>query len=115
MKKTNLLVIAFAVVTTGCSAIAADEKRPGGGMMSKGTMSRGMMGNMMMENMMMGNMMKKTDTNGDGLLSKDEFMKSHEAMFDKLKNKDGVVDLKAMQMSCGDMMGDGMMSDDHNM
>jgi hypothetical protein len=111
MKKTNLLIIAFAVVATGCSAIAADEKRSGEGMMGKGTMSRGMMGNMMM-----GHMMKNMDTNGDDLLSKDEFMKSHEAMFDKVKNKDGVVDMKAMQMSCGDMMGDGMMMGDrHNM
>lgn len=42
-------------------------------------------------------MMKEMDANGDGMISKDEFMKYHEKMFDALpKNKDGLVDLKAM-------------------
>lgn len=92
MKKPHLLAIAFALVATGCTTIAADEKKSG----------HGMMGNMMMG-------MNKMDANADGMLSKDEFMQSHEAMFDMMKNKDGVVDMKNMQMSCANMMGDGKM------
>ncbi|MDY7573822.1 EF-hand domain-containing protein [Actimicrobium sp. CCI2.3] len=42
-------------------------------------------------------MMMEMDTNGDGMISKEEFMKHHEKMFDAMpKNKDGLVDLKAM-------------------
>ena len=38
-------------------------------------------------------MMKMMDTNGDGMVSKEEFMKYHEKMFDMMdKNKDGMVD-----------------------
>jgi hypothetical protein len=102
MNKTNLLAIVFALVATGCTAIAADERKSGDGMMGNGMMGHGMMGNMMMG-------MNKMDVNGDGMLSKDEFMKSHEAMFDMMKNKDGVVDMKNMQMSCAKMMGGGNM------
>ena len=43
--------------------------------------------------------MKNMDTDNDGTISKEEFMKSHEAIWDKMKkNKDGLVDLKDMQM-----------------
>lgn len=35
--------------------------------------------------------MKKYDTNGDGMLSKDEFMKMHEAMFKRMKGANGMV------------------------
>ncbi|MFT5534417.1 MAG: hypothetical protein ACI8WM_002299 [Burkholderiaceae bacterium] len=42
-------------------------------------------------------MMKEMDANGDGMISKEEFMKHHEKMFDAMpKNKDGLVDMKAM-------------------
>ncbi|EGF32135.1 hypothetical protein IMCC9480_2874 [Oxalobacteraceae bacterium IMCC9480] len=42
-------------------------------------------------------MMKEMDANGDGMISKEEFMKHHEKMFDAMpKNKDGMVDMKAM-------------------
>lgn len=43
--------------------------------------------------------MKMMDANGDGMISKDEFMKYHEMMFDKMKkNNSGMVDLKDMEM-----------------
>jgi hypothetical protein len=42
--------------------------------------------------------MKMMDANGDGMISKDEFMKYHEMMFDKMKkNNSGMVDLKDME------------------
>jgi hypothetical protein len=96
MKKTALLIIASAFVATGCAAVGASEGKPGDGKM---------------DHMMMGNMMgmKNMDANGDGMLSKAEFMQSHEAMFDHMKNKDGMVDMKNMQMHCTHMMGGGKM------
>jgi hypothetical protein len=43
--------------------------------------------------------MKNLDPDNDGTVSKEEFMKAHEAMWDKMKkNKDGLVDVKEMQM-----------------
>ena len=39
-------------------------------------------------------MMNSMDANGDGMISKDEFIKAHEAKWDELpKNKDGLVSL----------------------
>ena len=50
--------------------------------------------------------MKMMDTNGDGMISKEEFMKYHEMMFDKMKkNKSGMVDMKAMEMMHHEMGG----------
>jgi hypothetical protein len=43
--------------------------------------------------------MKMMDTNGDGMISKDEFMKAHEAMYAQMKkNQAGMVDIKDMHM-----------------
>ncbi len=43
--------------------------------------------------------MKDMDTNHDGMVSKEEFMTYHEAMYDHMtKNKEGMVDMKTMQM-----------------
>lgn len=44
-----------------------------------------------------GGMMTSMDANGDGMLSKDEFMKAHEAMFDRMKGPNGMISLKDMQ------------------
>lgn len=42
---------------------------------------------------------KMMDTNGDGMISKEEFMKHHEMMFEKMKkNSAGMVDMKEMEM-----------------
>jgi hypothetical protein len=60
---------------------------------------------------------KKMDANGDGMISKSEFMKYHEAMWSKMKkNKNGMVnanDMATMQdeMAKGDKMQPGMKSD----
>jgi shikimate kinase len=42
--------------------------------------------------------MKMMDANKDGMISKDEFMKHHEMMWDKMKkNPSGSVDMKDME------------------
>lgn len=66
--------------------------------------------------MMMGNMMKKMDVNGDGMLSKDEFMSGHEKMFDRMKGQNGMMAMNDMPMNCMGMMGQGgMMGEGHSM
>ncbi len=47
--------------------------------------------------------MQMMDANKDGMVSKEEFMKYHEAMFEKMKGDNGKVNIKDMQMM-GDMM-----------
>lgn len=45
---------------------------------------------------------KMMDANGDGMVSKEEFMKHHEAAFDKMKkNSSGTVDMKDMEPMTG--------------
>ena len=47
---------------------------------------------------MMSSRMESMDTNKDGLISKDEFMKAHEAMWDTMpKNANGAVSLADMK------------------
>jgi hypothetical protein len=56
--------------------------------------------------------MKKMDANGDGMISKSEFMKYHEAMWTKMKkNTKGMVDMKDMGMMHGGMANDDKMKD----
>ncbi len=50
-------------------------------------------------------MMKMMDTNGDGMISRDEFMKHHEAMYGNMKKgSNGMVSVTDMQMMMGEMM-----------
>ena len=87
MNKLFLALVTSAVAGSGPSAIAADDM--------KHSMDR----------------MQMMDSNGDGMISKDEFMKYHEKMFDSLKkNQDGMVDIKDMKMHKR-MMHKGMMKD----
>ena len=49
--------------------------------------------------------MKMMDTNNDAMISKEEFMKHHEAMYDKMKKgSNGMVSVKDMQVMMHDMM-----------
>lgn len=87
MKVSSTIILAAALVSG--IAIAADMN----------SSSEGRMGNMQGMTGMMSMMrnMQAIDANGDQMMSKDEFMKSHEAMFDAMeKNKDGLVAMKDM-------------------
>ena len=89
MNKSTML-LALALMGAGACAMAADDTRMG-------------------EHMDMKKHMKMMDTNGDGMISKDEFMKYHEMMFDKMKkNKSGMVDIKEFEMMHHDMEHKGM-------
>lgn len=74
------MCLAVALIGASASVMAMDDKK-------------------MNKNMDMKMDMKMMDTNGDGMISKDEFMKYHEMMYDKMKkNKAGMVDMKEMEM-----------------
>ncbi len=84
MNKAKLVLLATAFVATG--AFAADG--------------------MTMD-------MKSMDSNNDGMISKKEFMKHHEHMWNKMKkSKGGMVSVKDMEMMHADMMKDGSMKKD---
>jgi Ca2+-binding EF-hand superfamily protein len=81
----STMLLAMALMGAGACAMAADDTKMG-------------------EHMDMKMHMKMMDTNGDGMISKDEFMKYHEMMFDKMKkNKAGMVDIKEFEMMHHDM------------
>lgn len=88
MKKLIFAMSATVLLGAGCSAMGIRDMSSGHGMM--------------------GSMMMKMDTNGDGMLSKDEFMKGHEAMFERMKGPNGMISLKDIgKKDHGDMMGQG--------
>ena len=94
MKKLISIGIA-AIVLVGVSGCAQD------GMMKRDSMQ----GNMSMKDGMGMQMTKMMDTNSDGMISRDEFMKHHEAMYDRMKKGgNGMVSSMDMQMMMQEMM-----------
>ena len=80
MKKVILISAAILIAASGSAFANHHLKGEGGGM-------------------------KMMDTNGDGMISKDEFIKHHEMMYDKMKkNSNGLVSVKDMQMMMDEMM-----------
>ena len=90
MRRLLYIFVAMGVASVSISAVAADDVKPQGMMMD----------------------MKAMDTNHDGMISKQEFMKYHEKMWAMMKkNKSGMVDMKDMEMMHDGMMKDGAMKD----
>ena len=82
-----------ALLFAGLSGCAQD-----GMMMRHGSMQGG-------AGMKGGMDMKMMDTDKDGMISKQEFMKHHESMYDKMKkDSNGMVSMKDMQMMHDRMM-----------
>lgn len=93
------LYLAIALLSTGACAMAMDAPKADKPM------------DMQMS-------MKSMDTNNDGMISKEEFMKHHEMMFDNMKkNKAGQVDIKDLEMMHHhmEMMHKGMTGDKDDM
>lgn len=89
MKSSILAVIGTALLGLSFASVADDS--------------------MMNHDQMMTMMIKDMDTNGDGKISKEEFMAYHEKMWTKMKkDSNGMVDAKSMMMQ---MMHNGMMGD----
>ena len=81
-----------ALLFAGISGCAQD------GMMKQDPMKGGM-------TMKDGMGMKMMDVNSDGMISKEEFMKHHESMYDRMKKgSNGMVSMKDMQLMMDDMM-----------
>ena len=96
MKKVIYLSLA-ATLLIGLAGCAQD-----GMMQQQGSMNAGMA---MKDGKGMKMDMKMMDTNGDGMISKDEFIKHHEMMYDKMKkSSNGMVSVKDMQMMMNEMM-----------
>ncbi|MEC4718370.1 MULTISPECIES: hypothetical protein [Noviherbaspirillum] len=92
----NKLVFAMGVAVvfaTGCAGMSGQHEPGGPHEMQAQSGHRGMDG-----------MMSRMDGNGDGMISKEEFMKAHEAMFDQMKGSNGMISLQDMQMRRQRMM-----------
>ena len=89
------------------SPAATDSMPPAGAGMKPGAdmpmgaggpgKGKGMGMGMGMGGMHMGMDMKAMDTNGDGMISKKEFDSYHEAMWKKMKSKNGMVSIADME------------------
>lgn len=94
MRQMNVILV-VAMLTSTASTFAMDDMKMG------------------QHPMDMASMKKMMDTNNDGMVSKEEFMKHHEMMFDKMKkNKMGMVDMKDMPMMHMGMSKDMKMTKD---
>jgi len=90
--KTFLSISLATLIFASLSGCAQDSMMRQGSMQGDAGMKGGMD-------------MKMMDTNNDAMISKDEFMKHHESMYDKMKkDSNGMVSLKDMQMMMRDMM-----------
>jgi len=106
MKKLISIGLAAMLCGAGLSATAQDTMKKQEAMKDGMPMKEGMA---MKDGMGMKMDMKKMDSNGDGMISKKEFMKHQESMFDKMKGSNGMVSMKDMEMmNDGMMMKDGM-------
>ena len=112
MKKL-ISIAMFAVLCGTTVAASAQDTTPKDGMTPKAgmggkdamPMKEGMAPKDGM-GMKMGMNMKAMDVNADGMISKEEFMKHHEAMFDAMKKgSNGMVSLRDMEaMHSGAML-----------
>jgi uncharacterized protein YceK len=90
----NLISISLAALLAASLSGCAQDSM----MMRQGSMQGG-------ASMKGGMEMKMMDANNDAMISKEEFMKHHEAMYDKMKKgSNGMVSGKDMQMMMQDMM-----------
>lgn len=98
MKKLVSVVGTVVLLGTGCSTMGnrAMQTHHDGKEMQHGQCK-------------MGHMMQRMDANGDRMLSREEFMKAHEAMFDRMKGPNGMIALDNMPMQCKGMMGHDQM------
>ena len=91
--KTTTIVLAVGLALSSVSSMAMGETK----------------------NMNMKSDMRMMDKDGDGMISKTEFMNAHEMMFDHMKNSEGMISVKDMTMMKKNMMknkitGDSNMS-----
>lgn len=100
MKASSILILTAALAVAGCTTAQSGDNMP------SSNMPMGKMQGDRDHHMMM---MEGIDANGDGKITKEEFMRHHEAMFDQMKNQEGVIDMKDMKAmhprGCGGMMG----------
>lgn len=94
MKKITSALLAAGLAMSSVSIMAMDNNK---------NMNMKMMDMKMMDPKMM-------DKDGDGMISKTEFMEAHEMMFDRMKNSDGMISVKDMQKMKRHMMKRHMMT-----
>ncbi len=93
MRKSILLGLGALVLTALLSGCAQDRMTRHGAMHGGGGGSGAMMGGMGMQAM---------DVNKDGMISREEFMAHHAAMYDRMrKNSSGMVDMSEMHKGMG--------------
>jgi uncharacterized low-complexity protein len=96
----------FAMADLSSGYMVAESSPMEGKCGAKRMMYEGICGGAMMKDGQCG-MMMRLDSNGDGKISKEEFMKGHQAMFDSMDtNHDGVVDSDEMKAQMK-MMSEG--------
>lgn len=116
MLKTTTASLLISLLLAGCAAgdlgggaHTGAAARPAGGMMGGATMRGGMEGKGAMPMMQH---MRAMDANRDGMVSKAEFLRAHEAMYEAMpKNAAGQLDMASMGGMCpmmGGMHGPGM-------